>query len=119
MKYNFYNWTKETSLTKDMRDYFYKSHTWRKTRKSILRRDDFLCQVCMGEDVPTPADTVHHVIHLTDDPSKALDGDNLISVCFDCHNKLHPEKGFGQKKEKNISNKIKVFEPNRNPSEIW
>lgn len=103
-----------------MADKFYKSKTWRKCRKTILERDDYLCQVCLGDkDDPVPANTVHHIIHLRDDPSKALDSDNLISVCFDCHNDLHPEKGFGQKKEINIPKSIKVYDANTNPVDIW
>ncbi|WP_440894962.1 HNH endonuclease [Amphibacillus sp. Q70] len=112
-------WTKNTKLTKKMVDDFYKSGPWRKCRGTILERDGYLCQICMQVDDPIPADTVHHIIHLKDDPSKALDEDNLISVCFTCHNDLHPEKGFGKKKEKKISNKIKVFDANENPEGIW
>ncbi len=102
-----------------MRDAFYKSHPWEKCRGTILERDGYLCQNCLGDGEPVPADTVHHIIHLKDDPSRALDEDNLISVCFDCHNEFHPEKGFGKKKKKKISNKIKVFEVNQNPENAW
>jgi len=60
-----------------------------------------------------PANTVHHIIHLRDDPSREFDEDNLISVCSSCHNKLHPEKGGKPKKK--ISKKIKVIKANQNP----
>lgn len=119
MKVNPFAWTSTTSLTKAMRDAFYKSYTWQQKRSTILERDEYLCQVCLDRDDPIPADTVHHIVHLRDDPSLALVDTNLISVCFDCHNDLHPEKGFGQKKEKKNSNKIKVFEVNQNPAQTW
>ncbi|WP_018934569.1 HNH endonuclease [Gracilibacillus lacisalsi] len=119
MKVNPFLWTSTTSLTKAMRDAFYKSFIWQKKRETILERDEYLCQVCMEYDDPIPADTVHHIVHLRDDPTLALVDTNLISVCFDCHNDLHPEKGFGQKKEKKISRKIKTFEVNENPEQTW
>ena len=102
-----------------MADAFYKTHLWQKKRGTILERDGYLCQVCLEDDEPVPADTVHHIVHLKDDPSLALIDSNLKSVCFDCHNELHPENGFGQKKEKEVSSKIKVFEVNKNPDNAW
>ncbi len=112
-------WTSKTKLTQKMRDAFYKTSLWEKCRGTVLDRDGYLCQVCMQQDEPTPANTVHHIIHLKDDPSKALDEDNLISVCYECHNDLHPEKGFGQSKSKTKSKRIKTFEVNSNPESFW
>ncbi|WP_338131626.1 HNH endonuclease signature motif containing protein [Amphibacillus jilinensis] len=102
-----------------MRNVFYKSWMWQKKRDTVLERDGYLCQVCLRADEPVPADTVHHIVHLKDNPSLALVDTNLISVCFPCHNDLHPEKGFGMKNEKKFSNKIKVFEVNQNPEQPW
>ena len=93
---------------------FYKTGAWLRCRELALTRDLYLCQVCLPNKGPIHANTVHHVIHLKDDPSKALDLDNLISVCPSCHNTLHPEKRHGTK-VKPISNKIKVFTVNSNP----
>lgn len=39
------------------------------------------------------ATTVHHIKHLDEHPELALVDSNLISLCADCHNKAHPEKG--------------------------
>lgn len=116
---NFRSWNKSTKLTRNMTNTFYKSYTWQKCRQAILIRDDYLCQVCLKNGEPIPADTVHHIIHLRDDPSKALDSNNLMSVCFDCHNDLHPEKGFGSVKDKEIPKGIKVFKTNQNPERTW
>ncbi len=96
-------------------DAFYKSYAWQKCRTTVLERDGYLCQVCIREDRPIPADTVHHIIHLKDDFSKALDENNLISVCRDCHRDLHPELWDKEGKGKRISKKIKVFEVEKNP----
>lgn len=116
----FRTWTRQTILTKNQRDAFYKSYTWQKCRSTILERDDYLCQVCLRDKgEPTPADTVHHILHLKDRPDLALEESNLMSVCFDCHNDLHPEKGFGVKKVINKPENIKTVEINTNPEGIW
>lgn len=103
-------------LNRKQLDKFYKSYIWKKARKIILERDEYLCQRCLHETgQPIPADTVHHIVHLKDDPSKALDENNLISVCFSCHNELHPEKGFGVKKDFKATKKVKIVEVHSNP----
>ena len=72
---------------------FYKSRAWKIKREAILRRDGFMCQECKRYGKAREAKTVHHIIHLEDDPSLALKSSNLISLCTACHNKAHPEKG--------------------------
>lgn len=86
---------------------FYKSKAWEKCRQYVLARDNHLCQYCLKKGKLTPADMVHHIEELKDNPNKALDADNLISLCHPCHNKEHPEKG--KKKDRPISKKIKVI----------
>lgn len=73
---------------------FYKTKEWVKKRKEILERDNFECQLCKEKALVTKANTVHHIKHYRDRPDLALEDDNLISVCANCHNKLHPERGF-------------------------
>ena len=63
---------------------FYKSKAW---------DIGYLCQECKRYGRNREAQTVHHIVHLEDDPSLALDEKNLISLCNACHNKAHPEKG--------------------------
>lgn len=96
---------------------FYNSKAWRRCRELVLKRDHYLCQECLKEQRLTPANIVHHIVHYRDDPSKGLDMDNLITVCPECHNKLHPEKSGGKKIEKKQP-KINVYEPPKNP-DIW
>jgi 5-methylcytosine-specific restriction endonuclease McrA len=52
--------------------------------------------------VLTPANIVHHIEHLGDNPDKALSLDNLESVCAACHNQLHPEKAGGKATERKV-----------------
>jgi len=102
---------------KDVDD-FYKSYTWQKCRGTTLERDGYLCQVCLRGNIPTPADTVHHIVHLRDDPTLALEDTNLISVCRDCHETLHSDRGNQDEANKETSNKIQVININKNPNII-
>ncbi|EHL17400.1 hypothetical protein HMPREF9630_00567 [Peptoanaerobacter stomatis] len=68
---------------------FYKSTAWKNKQKKILRRDEYLCQECKRYGKSTKADTVHHIIPISEDKTKRLDSHNLISLCGDCHNKMH------------------------------
>lgn len=74
-------------------DKFYETTAWRKKRQLILKRDGYQCQLCKRYGRIKQANTVHHIKELLEYPELALDNDNLISVCAECHNKLHPEKG--------------------------
>jgi 5-methylcytosine-specific restriction protein A len=87
---------------------FYKTKAWQRCRESILARDNHLCQVCIRKGRLTPANTVHHIEHLQDNPDRALDESNLISICATCHNQLHPEKGQGKPKEQR-KRKVRVI----------
>lgn len=67
---------------------FYKSDNWKKVREEVILRANGRCEICgkVGNEV-------HHKIHLTldnlDDPLIALNEDNLLLLCKDCHNKMH------------------------------
>jgi 5-methylcytosine-specific restriction endonuclease McrA len=72
---------------------FYNSVAWKKCRKTVLVRDNHLCQPCLQRGKLSPATTVHHKQHLRGNEGSALDVDNLISVCASCHNALHERHG--------------------------
>ena len=76
---------------------FYNSATWQRIREAVLARDNHLCQNCLRQGILTPANVVHHIKKLEDAPNKALDMDNLETICTACHNLVHPDKGFGYK----------------------
>lgn len=97
---------------------FYKSAAWLKCRKLVLKRDYYLCQPCLRDGKLTTADAVHHIKPLEDYPELALDMDNLESICNSCHNKEHPEKGGGSKKEPVREHKARVLKAKAN-KEVW
>ena len=84
---------------------FYTSTPWLHKREDILRRDNFECQMCKKRGKFHVAETVHHIKHLKEYPSLALDDDNLISLCNACHNIVHPEKGLKNQSSKRFINK--------------
>ena len=75
---------------------FYKSKAWQSCRASYLKQARGLCEVCLKRGLYTPADTVHHIKHITPqnigDPSITLSFSNLMAVCRDCHAEQHRTK---------------------------
>lgn len=57
-------------------------------RTEIFERDEYTCQVC---GTKTQYLHAHHIVALSDDITMALDIDNGITLCVDCHQKEHPE----------------------------
>ena len=66
--------------------WFYNSRAWKILRAFVLRRDCYTCVDCEAR-----AEEVHHIIELTPenihDDSVALNPDNLVSLCHNCHTK--------------------------------
>ena len=80
-------------MTREETEAFYNSPEWRRKQKAILRRDHYQCQLCKRYGRIREAKRVHHKLELAEYPELAMKDDNLVSVCKECHNKLHPEKG--------------------------
>lgn len=72
-----------------MSEKFYKSKKWKSKRQLILRRDEYLCRECKRYGKITPATTVHHILPIEQRPDLKLNSQNLISLCNECHNKMH------------------------------
>lgn len=72
---------------------FYSSQDWKKCRAAYISTRSGLCERCLKEGKIVPAREVHHKVRLTDkninDPSVALNFDNLEALCFECHDKEH------------------------------
>ena len=62
-------------------------------RERIRLRDNYKCMICTSKQLNRKL-CVHHI----DEDKNNCDEKNLISLCLNCHNKLHNNKEF--KKEK-------------------
>ncbi|MEG1358367.1 MAG: HNH endonuclease [Clostridia bacterium] len=80
-------------------DPFYNSGRWKRAAAERMRIDHGLCCDCVerfldgGREKVRDATMVHHVIPRNERTDLELDIDNLRSLCDQCHNKRHPEKG--------------------------
>ena len=63
------------------------SSLWQRTREHIKQRDNNLCQLCLRGYPGTKRRveyehlSVHHIVALEDDETKAFDYNNLITLC--------------------------------------
>lgn len=68
---------------------FYKSWKWQKVAEQVRKRDAYTCQLCGA----VGSVYVHHKQELTkqnvNDPSIALNPDNLMTLCRNCHEQIH------------------------------
>lgn len=76
-------------------DPFYASAAWRRVRRAVLMRDNYMCVRCMQAlregtgGRPRAATLVHHIVPYQDAPERGLELDNLESLCDVCHNRIH------------------------------
>lgn len=84
---------------------FYKSSIWLHKREEILLRDNNECQICKAKGKYHKGECVHHIKHLKDRPDLALVDSNLVSLCYTCHNKVHPEKLHSNDRARGYTNK--------------
>lgn len=61
----------------------YDTGFWRKVRKQVLQRDNYLCVMCAKQGRITPATDVDHIIPVAKGGSNMPD--NLQSLCHECH----------------------------------
>nr|WP_314492103.1 hypothetical protein [uncultured Chryseobacterium sp.] len=61
---------------------YLESHEWKAKRKLVFERDENICQECKNK----PAFHAHHLTYQNIFNEKLED---LISVCAECHSKIH------------------------------
>lgn len=71
---------------------FYDSTQWKSVRNAYISTHP-LCEECLKRGLYNPAEHVHHKVWLNktnvNNPDISLNPSNLISVCIECHNKIH------------------------------
>jgi 5-methylcytosine-specific restriction protein A len=90
------------------RHLFYLSPEWRNLRELKLSMNP-ICERCIKIDRITPAKEVHHKIDITEDPFKALDINNLESLCKRCHS-THTMKETRKKQKQNKGHIKRIFD---------
>lgn len=93
----------------------YNKSLWRNLT-DLKRRENPLCEVCLMQGKITPAEHTHHIITFTNAKSEAerdklaFDYNNLISICSECHNRLHHSDLRGCTTIEGIKNKLADLE---------
>ena len=68
---------------------------WQKMRLQALSKTNYLCAVCLKDDITTPATEVHHIApvetgaNLLHMKQLCYDPNNLLPVCKECHKNEH------------------------------
>ena len=105
------DWIKEIPklIEQDKIYQFYNSSDFRNLKKSIFKDFHYECQECLKKHKYTRATVLHHVKHVDKHPELCLSRYyvdkagikrlQLEPVCAECHNMLHPEKGWKHKRE--------------------
>lgn len=89
-------------MARDFARAFYHSGAWKRVRKAYMALPlqspygvvpPGMCERCFARGVLRPADTIHHITHLSpaniNNPKYTLSYSNLMRVCRDCHAELH------------------------------
>lgn len=87
---------------------FYFTPTWKAAREAAAARDNYLCQRCLKRGRITPFDLVHHIEPLELRPDLALVLENLLSLCWSCHNIVEPRGPRRGPKKKRRARVIKA-----------
>ena len=95
----------------ELRHHFYNSGDWKKVRTQKITQDP-LCERCKENGRITLAQSIHHIKspfnykNQTIDIDLALDIDNLLSVCNQCHGEIHEEQRKSSEDLKVSKNKM-------------
>lgn len=71
------------------RDY---GSAWPKVREAYMATVFWLCERCKAEGRLTPATLVHHKVRIADGGDR-YDFNNLMALCYRCHERIHSEQG--------------------------
>ena len=92
------------------------SSRWQRTREYIKQRDKNLCQLCLRgypgtrRRVEYEHLSVHHIVSLEDDKTKAFDHNNLITLC-DIHHEAAESNNIPQADLMKIVEELENGEP--------
>lgn len=67
--------------------------TWAQLRRDTYKRDNYTCQECGDRNHEGRGSRIrleaHHIVAVSENPELALEPENVITLCHDCHVKTH------------------------------
>ena len=101
-----------THIMKPYAEKLYKSQRWQDTRNAYASSVGGLCERCLQRGQIVPGEIVHHKIHINadniNDPSIALNWDNLQLLCRECHAEMHPRANMNSKRRYHVDDSGRV-----------
>lgn len=67
-----------------MSDRRYSTSRWQRTRRQVLQRDGYACQI-EGPNCTGRATSAHHIRPSSQDPDSFFDFNNLVAACTACN----------------------------------
>lgn len=94
------NKQKPLQVKREDRQKVYQSTNWKKLRQAKLLANP-LCEMCLKEGIVKPAIDIHHIDSFmnytgTKRLQFAYNYNNLMSLCKECHQKIHNSNPFAQ-----------------------
>jgi 5-methylcytosine-specific restriction enzyme A len=90
--------------TKKEKKRLYNSAAWQKLRAEALARDNHECIWCKEKGRLTLKQhmtlEIDHILEIETHPERALDLDNLRTLCRRCHNRRHGRLQFREQQQK-------------------
>lgn len=77
------------SMSRKRNTSFYKDKRWVSRRLKMLKHDSYECQNCKRFYRTREAKVIHHIYFYEDYPMLGLLKWNLVSLCNECHNRMH------------------------------
>ena len=74
------------------RQSIYARYFWKELEKSILKRDNYTCQICGAKHTGRDKLVVHHIKPWAKYPELRFEPTNLITLCEKCHKTIHKKK---------------------------
>lgn len=77
----------------EVKDSFYNSKVWKRTRNAYSQSVGYLCEKCLEQGLYVTGEIVHHIIPITleniNNPEITLNFSNLKLLCRSCHERIH------------------------------
>jgi 5-methylcytosine-specific restriction protein A len=82
---------RDRTVNKQALQKFYNTPKWKNLRLYKFSQNP-VCELCEEKGLTRQTEEIHHVIPIdlqNPDPSLIFDYDNLLSLCNECHSRLH------------------------------